>query len=264
MRADLAGVASEACQLKFDFAANTLEGVGLMLESAENGGLTAIGVDDYDFDVDAKSFPKVSQWVKVKSIIDPLAALLLLLFVSPVMLILYVLTRIDGGSSFFSHPRVGMHGREFGCLKFRSMVPNAAARLERHLAEDPIALQEWEATRKLKNDPRITPIGRILRVTSLDELPQLINVLRGQMSLVGPRPVERSELNCYYLGEGREAYLSVRPGLTGLWQISGRSDVGYVQRVALDTQYVKASSALLDLRIMVLTILIVLAQKGAR
>ena len=233
-----------------------------MLESAEQGGLGAIAADGFDaaFEV----FPAASTWKRAKAFLDPVVALLLLICVLPVMLALYVLTRLDGGPSFFSHTRVGLSGREFGCLKFRSMVPDAAARLERHLNENPTARLEWDATRKLKKDPRITKIGRILRMTSLDELPQLINVLRGDMSLVGPRPVERVELDRYYLGEGRGAYLSVRPGLTGLWQVSGRSDVSYVCRVALDTQYVRASSALLDLRIMFLTVLIVLAQKGAR
>ena len=203
-------------------------------------------------------------WVRTKRVVDPAVALLLLALVAPLLLALWLLCRLDGGPSFFIHKRVGWLGREFGCLKFRTMVPDADAVLARHLAENPAAQLEWNAARKLTNDPRVTWIGRFLRATSLDELPQLLNVLCGDMSLVGPRPVVRTELKQFYTAEHRSAYLSVRPGLTGLWQVSGRSDVDYARRVALDTEYVRSASLGLDTQILLRTVAIVLLQKGAR
>ena len=136
----------------------------------------------------------------------------------------------------FSHERVGLGGTTFFCLKFRSMYEDSDTRLETLLAGDSSARQEWSEHYKLKEDPRITPLGHFLRESSIDELPQLVNVLRGDMSLVGPRPVIVEELEKY--GHAKEAYLSVRPGLTGLWQVSGRNDLDYETRVALDTEYV--------------------------
>lgn len=185
-----------------------------------------------------------------------------LLAALPFFLIVGALVRADGGPAFFAHPRIGRGGRIFGCLKFRSMVVDSQARLEALLAADPAARAEWETTRKLKNDPRITRIGRFLRATSLDELPQLLNVLRGEMSIVGPRPVTQSELDSYY-GAAAAHYLSVRPGITGLWQVSGRSDTSYAQRVALDVAYVSQPSLLADLRILVKTPVAVLSRRGA-
>jgi len=219
-----------------------------------------------DVDIGGSSLSQGSNddWVKVKRVIDAALALMILILVAPVMLILWVLAQSDGGSAFYSHKRVGFMGREFGCLKFRTMVVNSDAVLEAHLVANPTAQAEWEASRKLTNDPRVTWVGRFLRATSLDELPQLFNVLFGDMSLVGPRPVVRAELNRFYGAEGRTAYLSVRPGLTGLWQVSGRSDVGYAQRVALDTEYVRSTSLLLDAQILMRTVAVVLLQKGAR
>jgi lipopolysaccharide/colanic/teichoic acid biosynthesis glycosyltransferase len=185
-----------------------------------------------------------------------------LLVALPFFLIVAALVRADGGPAFYAHPRVGRGGRIFGCLKFRSMVVDSQARLEALLAADPAARAEWDRTRKLRNDPRITRIGRILRATSLDELPQLINVLKGEMSIVGPRPVTQAELDRHY-GAAAAHYLSVRPGITGLWQVSGRSETSYDQRVALDVAYVSQASLLGDVRILLRTPAAVLSRRGA-
>ncbi|HYZ34135.1 MAG TPA: sugar transferase [Crenalkalicoccus sp.] len=189
------------------------------------------------------------------------AGALLLLFL-PAFAVLAALITLDGGSVLFAHERVGRAGRRFRCLKFRSMVVDAEARLRALLETDPAARAEWEATRKLKRDPRITWVGRFLRATSLDELPQLINVLRGEMSLVGPRPVLAAELERHY-GVAAEHYLSVRPGLTGPWQVSGRSDTSYAQRVALDVHYATHASLWTDLAILLRTPAAVLSRRGA-
>jgi lipopolysaccharide/colanic/teichoic acid biosynthesis glycosyltransferase len=185
-----------------------------------------------------------------------------LLLAAPFFLVVSLLVRADGGPAFYAHPRVGRGGKIFGCLKFRSMVVDSQARLEALLAADPAAREEWETTRKLKRDPRITRIGRFLRATSLDELPQLINVLRGEMAVVGPRPVTQSELDRYY-GAAAAHYLTVRPGITGLWQVSGRSETSYDQRVALDVAYVSQPSLLADIRILLKTPVAVLSRRGA-
>ena len=203
-------------------------------------------------------------WPVVKHVLDVVLAALFIFMAAPVLIVLAVLTRLDGGPSLYDHKRIGRQGREFNCLKFRSMVVNGDAVLARHLAEHPEAQLEWENSRKLRHDPRVTRLGQFLRKTSMDELPQLFNVLKGEMSLVGPRPVVESELVRYYSQEGRENYLSVRPGVTGLWQVSGRSDVSYSARVALDTKYVRNSSFALDAKILLGTVAVVLFGKGAR
>ena len=197
-----------------------------------------------------------------KRTLDIIGAGLGLVLLAPFFLVVALLVRADGGPAFFAHQRVGRGGRLFGCLKFRSMVIDSQARLEALLASDPAARTEWEATRKLKNDPRITPIGRFLRSTSLDELPQLINVLRGDMSLVGPRPVQEAEIDRYY-GASAAHYMAVRPGITGLWQVSGRSETSYESRVALDVAYVSRPSLLADLSILLRTPVAVLSRRGA-
>jgi exopolysaccharide production protein ExoY len=198
----------------------------------------------------------------LKRALDILGAGTLLLLLAPVFLLLALLVRADGGPALYAHRRVGRGGEGFGCLKFRSMVVDSQARLEALLASDPSARAEWEANRKLRHDPRVTRIGRILRATSLDELPQLINVLRGEMSLVGPRPVIQAELDGYY-GAAAAHYISVRPGITGLWQVSGRSDTSYAQRVALDVAYVSRPSLWRDVMILLRTPVAVLSRKGA-
>jgi len=198
----------------------------------------------------------------LKRAMDIAGAGALLLFCLPVFAVLAVLIRADGGPALYGHERVGLGGRRFACLKFRSMVTDSAERLAALLASDPAARAEWEATRKLKHDPRVTRIGRFLRATSLDELPQLINVLRGEMSLVGPRPVPAAELEAEY-GAAAGHYMSVRPGITGLWQVSGRSDTTYAKRVALDVHYAVNPSLWQDIRILLKTPAVVLLRRGA-
>ena len=191
------------------------------------------------------------------------AALLLLLIILPLGLLIIVIIAATGQSPFYSHVRLGRNARPFGCLKFRTMRRNADAALTRLLERDPVARAEWETRRKLRRDPRVTGIGRFLRATSLDELPQLINILVGQMSLVGPRPVTNEELIAFYGPAETAAYISVRPGLTGLWQIYGRSDASYNLRVSLDTLYVERMSFRTDVMILLRTINVVLRQNGA-
>ncbi|HEX6592731.1 MAG TPA: undecaprenyl-phosphate galactose phosphotransferase WbaP [Moraxellaceae bacterium] len=196
-----------------------------------------------------------------KRCFDVLVSLLLLLLLSPALALLVWKVRQSGGPAFFGHCRIGHHGRPFPCYKFRTMVSNSAEVLEALLQQDPEARREWEQEFKLKNDPRITPVGDFLRRTSLDELPQLWNVLRGDMSLVGPRPVIRDELEKY--GEDVSYYLQVRPGMTGLWQVSGRNNVDYDTRVALDAWYVRNWSLWNDIVILLKTVRVVLARDGA-
>lgn len=197
-----------------------------------------------------------------KRALDVAGALGLLVALAPVFLVIALLVRRDGGPVLFAHSRVGRGGAPFGCLKFRSMVVDSQERLAAHLAANPEAREEWERTRKLKNDPRVTRVGRFLRATSLDELPQVFNVLRGEMSLVGPRPVQQAELEGFY-GAAAAYYMSVRPGITGLWQVSGRSETSYAQRVALDVAYVAKASFWGDVRILLRTPVAVLSRKGA-
>lgn len=190
-------------------------------------------------------------------------ALLLLVLLSPLMLgIACLVWRRDGAPVFFAHYRVGLDGRLFRCLKFRTMRRDAEQRLADLLAREPAARAEWARDQKLTHDPRVTPVGRFLRRSSLDELPQLINVLRGEMSLVGPRPVTVGELTRY--GAVRWHYLSVRPGITGLWQVSGRNNTTYAERVALDRRYVEKRSVLMDMHILVKTARVVVERDGAR
>lgn len=195
--------------------------------------------------------------------INRLAALVLLCLFSPLMLVIALLVaRRDGMPIFFGHYRVGLNGKLFRCLKFRTMYRNSAQMLTDLLQIDPVARAEWALHNKLSQDPRITPVGDFLRRTSLDELPQLINVLRGEMTLVGPRPITVEEL-CRY-GRVRWNYLSVLPGMTGLWQVSGRSDTTYEERVALDRRYVEQRSVWLDGMILLKTVKVVLARDGSR
>lgn len=194
---------------------------------------------------------------------DVSIAALALLFLLPLFVLIIASIRLfDRGPAFFSHQRLGKGGLSFGCLKFRTMVVDADVRLAALLQDDLAARAEWEATQKLIRDPRVTPLGRFLRASSLDELPQLINVLRGEMNLVGPRPIVAAERPFY--GRRFEAYARVRPGISGLWQISGRSDTSYRRRVACDVLYVRRRGLVTDLKVLVLTIPAVLAARGAR
>jgi UDP-galactose-lipid carrier transferase len=197
----------------------------------------------------------------LKRIFDVLVGGFLVLMLLPIFLILAALVAKDGGSAFFGHTRIGQHGRKFKCYKFRSMVPNADKVLKELLERDPVARAEWDKDFKLKNDVRITRIGSLLRKTSLDELPQLWNVLRGDMSLVGPRPVIEKEIERY--GEEAAYYLLAKPGMTGLWQVSGRNDTDYARRVFLDAWYVKNWSLWYDISIIFKTVGVVLKRDGA-
>ncbi|HTM77946.1 MAG TPA: sugar transferase [Devosia sp.] len=198
-----------------------------------------------------------------KRVFDVIAASAMLVFALPaIFFIAVIMFSTDRGPILFGHERIGHNGKRFRCLKFRSMVTDSQQALARHLELFPQARAEWEATQKLRDDPRITPIGRFLRVTSLDELPQLLNVIRGDMSLVGPRPIVQDEVARY--AAEIEAYAATRPGITGLWQVSGRSDVDYDQRVRLDSQYVRDWTFAGDLIILAKTVKVVVARTGSR
>ena len=191
-----------------------------------------------------------------------LLALAAFVFILPLLVIVAAAILCqDRGPVVFAHQRVGRNGRPFYCLKFRSMAADAEQRLADVLASDPAARAEWEADHKLKNDPRITPLGHFLRKSSLDELPQLWNVMRGEMSLVGPRPIVFDESARY--GRRFRHYCAVKPGITGLWQVSGRNDVSYRSRVAMDCLYARKKSAALDAWILLATIPAVLCRRGS-
>ena len=196
-------------------------------------------------------------------LMNHVAALLLLMLLAPLMLLVAGLIGLsEGRPVLFGGYRVGRDGRLFRCLKFRTMVRDAQSALESVLREDEAAREQWAREQKLDNDPRVTRLGLFLRRSSLDELPQLFNVLRGEMALVGPRPITVPELERY--GITRWHYLHALPGITGLWQVSGRSDVSYAQRVRLDRRYVEQRSLLIDLLILLRTVRVVLAREGAR
>ncbi|CAM5206583.1 hypothetical protein OURE66S_01080 [Oligella ureolytica] len=197
----------------------------------------------------------------IKRSFDVLVSLMLLFLLAPVLLIIALWVKRDGGAAIYGHTRIGLYGKPFKCLKFRSMVTNSQEVLDNLLKTDPRARAEWDKDFKLKNDPRITRIGKLLRKTSLDELPQLLNVLKGEMSLVGPRPIIDEEVLRY--GEHKEYYLMAKPGMTGLWQVSGRNDVDYETRVYYDAWYVKNWSLWNDIAILFKTVNVVLQRDGA-
>ncbi len=188
-----------------------------------------------------------------KRCLDVAIAATTLTLLAPIMICVAALAKAtQGGPVFFGHSRIGHGGRVFRCWKFRTMAVNGDEILRQHLLANPAVLEEWRNTQKLRVDPRITPLGRMLRMSSIDELPQLLNVLRGEMSCVGPRPIVASELERY--GDKAADYLSARPGVTGLWQISGRSNCSYDERVAFDSAYVRDWSLGRDLVILLKTI----------
>ncbi|RQH04144.1 sugar transferase [Paraburkholderia dinghuensis] len=197
----------------------------------------------------------------LKRVFDILAAASAIVVLSPLLVVLAMLVRRDGGPAFYGHTRVGRHGNKFRCLKFRSMVVNSEQVLKDLLAHDPEARADWEREFKLKNDVRVTRIGHFLRRTSLDELPQLWNVLRGEMSFVGPRPIIDQELERY--GEDSKYYLMATPGITGLWQVSGRNDTDYATRVSLDVSYVENWTFSKDFGILFKTFFVVIRGTGA-
>jgi lipopolysaccharide/colanic/teichoic acid biosynthesis glycosyltransferase len=193
--------------------------------------------------------------------LDIVIATAALIFFLPIMVVLSVILAVQGGPVFFAHQRLGLNGSRFFCLKFRSMVVNAEERLAKLLSEDPEARKEWCENHKLRHDPRITAFGRFLRRSSFDELPQLINVLRGEMSIVGPRPIVEAEVARY--GHHIASYYAVKPGLTGIWQVSGRNDVKYRTRVAMDCVYARAVRPSLYLWLVIATIPAVLMRRGS-
>lgn len=227
----------------------------------------AVGFQKFSDDV--KLIPAATSSAKVQSqggmyrsalkrIFDISIVLLTLPFTLPVVAILAVVMLAESGSPFFLQSRLGRNGRVFKIWKLRTMVPDADVRLKSYLEQNEDARAEWATTQKLKNDPRITPLGRFLRKTSLDELPQLWNVLRGDMSLVGPRPMMCNQRHMY----PGSAYYRMRPGITGPWQISDRNESEFKSRAAYDTTYEQKMSLFNDLRIMVMTVVTVLRGTG--
>jgi len=210
----------------------------------------------------SRSGSEVSHDDSLVRLMDLTIVVLALLFLLPLFVVIALaIVAQDGGPIFFAHRRIGLDGRPFYCLKFRSMAIDAESRLSALLASNPIARAEWARDHKIRSDPRVTPLGAFLRRSSLDELPQFFNVLRGEMSVVGPRPIVEAEIHRY--GRRFRHYCSVKPGITGLWQVSGRTDVDYRARVAMDCLFVKSKSPTLYVWIVVATIPAVLMRKGS-
>ena len=196
-----------------------------------------------------------------KRVLDLSLALYLLFLFSPLFLVVALAIKLcDEGPVFFSHRRIGFGRQPFRCWKFRTMVPGGDDAITRHFAENPEAAAEWAQNFKLECDPRVTPLGELLRKSSLDELPQLWNVVKGEMSLVGPRPIVDAEIGKY--GRRFSKYASAKPGMTGLWQISGRNKLSYRRRVAIDTRYVQRHSLGRDLLILLRTLPVVILRTG--
>ena len=226
---------------------------GVTVESLFNERLLVMGLRNNL----ARRYNKV-----FKYIFDMVLTSIGIVLISPVLALLAFLIKLDSkGPVIFAHRRIGQNGKEFPCYKFRTMCVDADVKLKEYLASHPEAREEWERDFKLKDDPRITRIGRVLRRTSLDELPQLFNVLKGQMSLVGPRPIVKAEIPKY--GRYIADFYMVRPGITGMWQVNGRSDTTYEERVQMDSWYVRNWSVWLDLSLLWKTFSVVLNHKGA-
>lgn len=199
----------------------------------------------------------------LKRIFDIVFSIIVIMFLFPFFLLIALIIRATSpGPAIYYQNRIGRGGKHFKCYKFRTMLPDADARLDEILASHPDIKREWDTNHKLKNDPRITSIGRFLRQTSLDELPQFWNVLKGDLSVVGPRPVVEEELTKHF-GDKANIILTIRPGITGIWQVSGRSDTTYAKRIALDEHYIKTRSLLLDCKIIVITIYTLFSKNGA-
>ena len=195
-----------------------------------------------------------------KRLIDMVGAAALLLLIAPVIGVFWLLIRRDGGPGFYGQPRVGRAGRAFMCWKLRSMCVDAEKRLAEHCASDPVAAAEWATSQKLKRDPRITAVGRVIRKYSIDELPQIWNVLRGDMSFVGPRPFMPCQEELY---QGDTAgYYAMRPGITGMWQVSTRNESEFADRVDYDARYAREISLMTDIRICLATVRVVLRGTG--
>lgn len=226
----------------------------IQTRQARNLSLRLTMADRPKRDISVAAFAKI--------VADLCLCLLLLFILAPVMIVIALAVSLDGGPVFYTHKRIGKAGHRFYCLKFRSMVMSSDEALAKCLASNESARAEWSQSQKLTNDPRVTRVGRFLRATSLDELPQLFNVLRLQMSLVGPRPIVENEVPRY--GRNIHYYLRTRPGVTGLWQVSGRSNTSYARRVALDSWYVKNWRFWRDFVILFRTVSVVLRRDGAR
>jgi len=196
-------------------------------------------------------------YIKIKNIFDFIFSLIFLILGLPLFFLIAVLVKFSSrGPIFFLHKRIGKNKKYFYCIKFRTMHPEANDILDNLLSKNEAIRYEFEKTHKLKNDPRITPLGKILRKTSLDEIPQFLNVLKGEMSIVGPRPIVDEEIKKYK--SSLKKVLSLKPGITGLWQVSGRNNLSYKKRVFLDSLYVKNLNFLLDFRIIIRTLGVIL------
>lgn len=219
-------------------------------------------LDEAVIDIDLENIQSNNSifYIVSKRIIDIVGSLAGLIFLSPLFLIVAILIKLEDpkGNIIFSHMRVGKDGKLFPCLKFRSMFSNAED-MKKNFTEE--QKKEYEETFKLQNDPRVTKVGRFIRNTSLDEFPQLINILKGEMTLVGPRPIVTDELVFY--GKCQKYYKSVKPGLTGLWQVNGRSDTTYDERVAFDMEYIRTRNILKDIKIIIMTVFKVIKKEGA-
>lgn len=256
----------EQMQLAEDFIANLTREQVPFAVSPPLRGVPVLGMEtQYFFNHDVMLLTRCNRLESflprvVKRAFDIVVSGSILLLLAPAFIVIAMMIKRDGGSAFYSDRRIGVDGKVFGCLKFRSMIVNSQQVLENHLAKNPDAATEWAQTQKLKKDPRVTAIGAFIRKTSIDELPQIINVLKGDMSLVGPRPVNMPEIARY----GRDAtfYQCVRPGITGLWQVSGRNDASYERRVQLDRWYVRNWSLWHDIAILFKTVPVVLLRKG--
>lgn len=198
-----------------------------------------------------------------KRVFDIIFSSFFIVFSLPILIVIALMIKLSSkGPIFFSHERIGLNGKVFHCLKFRTMVKDGEKVLQELLNKDPKLKQEWLSSYKIKNDPRITKIGHFLRKTSLDEIPQFINVLKGDMSVVGPRPMVKTEIE-QHIKHQAPLILSVRPGITGLWQVNGRNDVDYRARISLDIEYIKLQSLLLDIKIIAKTFIKMLTRDGA-
>lgn len=200
----------------------------------------------------------------VKRLVDIIGGLVGIVILIPMSLIIWmveVLKKENDGPLFYKQVRVGKNGKSFKVYKYRSMCVNADEKLKEYLKENDKARKEFKKYHKLKCDPRITKVGKVLRATSLDEFPQLINVLKGDMSLVGPRPVTDEEVEAY--GNLKQKFLSVKPGLTGYWQVNGRSNTEYDDRVKMELYYVDNATLILDLKILLKTLIVVIKKEGA-
>ncbi len=204
---------------------------------------------------------KQAQICVSKRLFDVIGAFSILICTLPLLLVIGIAIRFSGSPVFFSHSRIGLNHRSFRCYKFRTMVPDAEERLKELLSKDAKVLREWRINHKLRNDPRVTRFGKFLRVSSMDELPQLWNVLKGDMSLIGPRPIVADELERY--GNKARDYCSVKPGMTGFWQVLGRSNVTYSRRVSLDVLYIRRQSFRVDCWVLWRTLFVVLNRFGA-